>query len=110
KDGEPILKRFVLKEADVTDLAKVLNSSFKDARIVADPHTKSLLVEADAKTLDRLTAVIELLDKPADAKATFLKQPEQAKVNVAASPKFNDRVFVYRAEPISGTIVGHHGA
>jgi RNA polymerase sigma factor (sigma-70 family) len=67
-EEEPVLKRFVLKEVDGTDLAKVLSPLFKDAKIVADASTKSLLIEADAKTFERLTAVIELLERPADAK------------------------------------------
>jgi serine/threonine protein kinase len=39
---------------------------------------------------------------------TFLARPEQAKVNVSASPKFDDRVFVYRAEPIHAEILDHN--
>jgi hypothetical protein len=38
-------------------------------------------------------------------KAAFLKEPEQAKANVAASPKFDPRVSVYSAEPIASLIV-----
>lgn len=94
KAGEPILKRFVLKEADVTDLAKVLSPFFKDARIVADPHTKSLLVQGASKTLDRLTTVIALLDQPAapgskDKDREYRKGQKKAGKDVASgTPKY----------------------
>jgi hypothetical protein len=39
--------------------------------------------------------------------STLLARPQQARLNVAASPKFDDRVFVYCAEPITGSILEH---
>ena len=45
-----------------------------------------------------------------DLEPTFLKRPEDARVNVAFSPKFDARVFVSCAVPITSTIVDHHVA
>lgn len=112
---EPALKVITLKQVDAADLAKVLAPLFKDAKITADPRTKSLVVLADAKTFELLTALTERLDRPVDQepvapndpKGTFLKRPEEAKLNVASSPRFDPRVFVYPAEPISGTVADH---
>jgi len=39
---------------------------------------------------------------------TFLKEPVHAKANMKSSPKFDDRVFVYCAEPIAGEILDHN--
>lgn len=49
--------------------------------------------------------------QPADAddpEPTFLQRPEDARVNMASSPKFDARVFVFGAEPLSSTIIDHH--
>lgn len=46
-------------------------------------------------------------DAPSNPDGTLLKQSGHVRVNVRSSPKFDERVFVSRAEPISGTIVDH---
>jgi hypothetical protein len=40
--------------------------------------------------------------------ASFLAAPEAAKTNIAASPKFDDRVFVYTAESVSASVLEHN--
>jgi len=46
--------------------------------------------------------------KTSTQQCSLLMNEEQAMANVAASPKFDERVTVYRAEPISATIVEHN--
>ncbi len=60
--------------------------------------------------LDTGTLDLEVRDRSAaaDPKATFLKRPEEAKLNVASSPRFDPQVFVYRAEPICGKVADHN--
>ncbi len=59
-----------------------------------------------AKSSDSAASITDA--KQPEPRNTFLKHPEQAKINTSASPKFNVRVFVYRAESISGVILEHH--
>jgi hypothetical protein len=40
--------------------------------------------------------------------ASLLAAPESAKTNIAASPKFDDRVLVYTAQPISASVLEHN--
>ncbi|MFO0880707.1 MAG: RNA polymerase sigma factor [Gemmataceae bacterium] len=65
-----------------------------------------------APALDKLATgqlKLEVEEAPGDAiVSTFLKQPAQARVHFAVSPRFHPRVFVYRAEPIPATVADHH--
>lgn len=40
--------------------------------------------------------------------ASLLAAPEAAKTNITASPKFDDRVFVYTAESVSASVLEHN--
>jgi hypothetical protein len=39
--------------------------------------------------------------------SSLLSAPKSAKTNITSSPKFDDRVFVYCAEPVSASILEH---
>ncbi len=42
--------------------------------------------------------------------STLLAKPQLARINVASSPKFDDRVFVYLAQPLSVPVLEHNVA
>jgi len=54
-----------------------------------------------------LVLVVGMAAPLSAGQATLLANPEAARANAASSPKHDDRVLVYSAEAISGSIVEH---
>lgn len=68
-----------------------------------DPESLARLIVAKVDE----TAVVQT-GAPNEVESTFLRQPAVARANAASSPKFDDRVFVFRTLPIPGEIVDHN--
>src|SRR5262249_37673248 len=71
KKNQPDVMVITLAHAEAVSLAKTLTDLFqKDCRIVADPPTNSLLIQADAETENAIKSVVQKVDVPRDGVKT----------------------------------------